>query len=62
MLRLDGAALRSELTIVEDQLSELAARSARLIAERDGTTTLVYPDDILALAETSPHCAAVSRP
>jgi HlyD family secretion protein len=58
LLRLDGAALRSELTIVEDQLSELAARSARLIAERDGTTTLVYPDDILALAETSPDVAA----
>ena len=54
LIRLDGAALRSELTIVEGQLSELAGRSARLTAERDGTESLTYDADILALAETSP--------
>ena len=54
LIRLDGAALRSELTIVEGQLSELAGRSARLTAERDGTKSLTYDADILALAETSP--------
>ena len=58
LLRLDGSALRSELTIVENQLSELTGRSARLIAERDGATALVYPDDILALARTSSEVAA----
>jgi HlyD family secretion protein len=58
LLRLDGAALRSELTIVEGQLSELTGRSARLIAERDGNDRLTYPDEILALAETSPEVAA----
>ncbi len=52
LLRLDGAALRSELTIVEGQLSELAGRSARLTAERDGLTSLEFPADILALART----------
>jgi HlyD family secretion protein len=58
LLRLDGAALQSELTIVENQLSELAGRAARLIAERDGTARLEFPADIVALAETSLDVAA----
>lgn len=58
LLRLDGAALRSELTIVEGQLSELSGRSARLIAERDGAEAVVFPEDVLALAQTSPEVAA----
>ncbi len=58
LLRLDGSALRSELTIVEDQLSELTGRSARLIAERDDRGTLDFPDTILALAKTSDDVAA----
>ena len=57
LIRLDGAALRSELTIVEGQLSELAGRSARLTAERDGTESLTYDAGILALAKTSPDVA-----
>ena len=36
LLRLDGAALGSELAILDGRLAELAARSARLLAERDG--------------------------
>lgn len=58
LLRLDGSALRSELTIVEGQLSEMTARSARLLAERDGLATLDFAPDILASAETSPEVAA----
>jgi HlyD family secretion protein len=58
LIRLDGAAVRSELTIVEDQLSELAGRFARLVAERDEASTLVFSDEILALAATSPEVAA----
>ena len=57
LLRLDGAALRSELTIVEGQLSELTGRTARLTAERDGTD-LAFPAEILTLAETSEEVAA----
>ena len=57
LLRLDGAALRSELTIVEGQLSELTGRTARLAAERDGTD-LAFPAEILTLAETSEEVAA----
>jgi HlyD family type I secretion membrane fusion protein len=41
LLRLDGTFLRSELAIVETRLAELFARSARLMAERDG---MLAPD------------------
>ena len=58
LLRLEGAALQSELTIVEGQLSELSSRSARLIAERDGSDTLTFPDEIETLARTSPEVEA----
>ena len=58
LLRLDGAALRSELTIVEGQLSELAGRAARLAAERDGLPSLEFPADMLILAQTSEEVAA----
>lgn len=58
LLKLDGAALQSEITIVDGQLSELAGRSARLSAERDGMAELVFPPDIRALAEQSAEVAA----
>lgn len=57
LLRLDGSGLRSELTIVEGQLSELAARSARLTTERDGQKEMQVPPEIGALAELSPEVA-----
>ena len=58
LLRLDGSALQSDLTIVKGQLSELASRSARLTAERDGLQTLTFPAEVLALAKTSSEVAA----
>ncbi|NHB76336.1 HlyD family type I secretion periplasmic adaptor subunit [Rhodobacter calidifons] len=58
LLLLDGAALRSELAIVEGQLTELSSRSARLIAERDGAAAPDFPAEMLARAETSPDVAA----
>lgn len=58
LLRLDGAALRSELAIVDGQLSELTGRAARLTAERDGQPTLVFPAELLARATTAPEVAA----
>jgi HlyD family secretion protein len=57
LIRLDGAALTSELTIVQGQLTELAARTARLLAERDDAGAPVFPDDLLALAKTQPQVA-----
>lgn len=41
LLRLDGARTRSELAIVEGQLADLAARQARLEAERDGAAEVI---------------------
>jgi HlyD family secretion protein len=43
LLRLDGSALRSERAIVEAQLMELAARRARLEAQRDGAPAVTFP-------------------
>jgi len=57
LIRLDGSLLRSELTIVEGQLYEVLARSARLGAERDGADTLTFPADLLTLAATRPDVA-----
>ncbi len=47
LIRLDATTLRSELAIVEGQLFEILARRARLEAERDGTTDLVFSDILL---------------
>ncbi len=46
MIRLDSSVLTSELAVVEGQLYEILARSARLKAERDGETELIF-DEIL---------------
>ncbi|MFO1202624.1 MAG: HlyD family type I secretion periplasmic adaptor subunit [Tabrizicola sp.] len=58
LLRLDGSALRSELAILDGQLSELACRSARLIAERDGLAVPEFPPDLLRRAESQTEVAA----
>ncbi len=58
LLRLDDRALQSDVRIVEDRLSELAARTARLVAERDGATQPDYPVELLARAGISPQIAA----
>jgi HlyD family secretion protein len=58
VLRLDGAALRSDLAIVEAQLLDLAGRAARLTAERDGVETLEFDADLLAEAATLAEGAA----
>lgn len=43
LLRLDDAQTRAELTIVSTQLSELKARQARLVAERDNLDWVSFP-------------------
>lgn len=58
LLRLDGRALQSDLRKVEERLSELAARSARLVAERDGAAAPVFPADLQEAAAISPEVAA----
>ena len=50
LITLDGEQLRSELAIVENQLFEMAARRARLEAERDGADRIDIPRDLLDLS------------
>lgn len=50
LVRLDGAALRSELAIVEAQYAEHLARRARLEAERSGAARLTLPAELAALS------------
>lgn len=58
LLHLDDRVLQSELRIVDDQLSELSARQARLTAERDGAAQPTYSTDLLASAALSDEVAA----
>ena len=51
VVRLDETQARSRLAILEGTLDELAARQARLEAERDGLTTVRFPDDLLARSD-----------
>lgn len=57
LIRLDPSSLISELTITEGQYFELAARRARLQAERDGMDEITFSEDVLAEAEISPDVA-----
>ena len=57
LIRLDGALVKSELAIVEGQLFEVMARSARLEAERSDGTTLTFPAELIELAKTRPDVA-----
>lgn len=50
LLRLDGSALRSEQAIVEAQLMELAARRARLEAQRDDAESPTFPEVVTKAA------------
>jgi HlyD family secretion protein len=59
LIRLDDTLLRSNRDITQDQLDEIRARNARLVAERDGAARITYPDDLRARAETDPRLAEV---
>ncbi len=48
LLRLDDVQIRTEQSILAGQIAELLARQARLIAERDAATEIVFPADFLA--------------
>lgn len=59
LVRLDGAALRSDLRILDERLSDYAALTARLLAERDGAPGLVLPPGPAASGpKTGPETAA----
>ena len=54
VLRLDNTMLKSELAIIEGQLSEIKARKARLSAERDGLADLQMTDELSKTAAEDP--------
>lgn len=47
LVRLDETQARSRLGIIDRTLDELAARQARLEAERDGAETMRFPDELM---------------
>lgn len=57
MIRLDGTLVKSELAIVEGQLSEVQARRARLEAEQDGRTEMELPEALMQRAAADPQVA-----
>lgn len=48
LMRLEDAQTRAELSIVRSQLTELAVRRARLLAERDGLAAIEFPPELEA--------------
>jgi len=55
LLRLDPSELQSNLAIIESQLFEFIARRGRLEAERDGTDSIIFDDQLLQLANDRPE-------
>jgi HlyD family secretion protein len=51
LLRLDDTQTRANLAIIRKRLSELSARTARLVAERDGKDEIAFPADLLTAAD-----------
>lgn len=62
LIRLDGKRLQSELSVIEGQLREIAARKARLIAERDGSDAIDFAPHLQLDASANASTAeAVAR-
>lgn len=57
LIVLDDTLPRSDLTIVESQLHEILARSARLEAERDGLDSIIFPEELLVAAKENEYAA-----
>ncbi|KKC34182.1 hypothetical protein WH91_04480 [Devosia psychrophila] len=58
LIRLDDVQIRAEQSIINGQMAELIAREARLLAERDGTEAIAFPDNFLSLY---PGADAIAR-
>jgi HlyD family secretion protein len=58
VVRLDDTVTRANLAIITKGLDELYARKARLESERDGTSTVKFPADLLARAK-DPDVASI---
>jgi len=60
LVRLDETVMRANLAIVTKGLNELAARKARLEAERDGADSIKFPAELLALTNDSDAVSSVA--
>jgi HlyD family secretion protein len=60
VLRLDDTVTRSTLGVVRSQLDEFTAREARLAAERDEATAIVFPPYLTAAREESSATMAIA--
>lgn len=60
VVRLDETVTRANLSIVTKGLNELAARKARLEAERDGVDAIKFPDELVARQDNLEVAAAMS--
>ena len=61
LLRLDGAQLRSDLTVNEAALAELLAQIGRLAAERDDREQISFAPDLTDLAASDPVVARLMQ-
>jgi HlyD family secretion protein len=61
VVRLDDTVTRANLAIVTKGLDEFAARKARLVAERDGAETIIFPDELLARLDVSTVANALTN-
>ena len=59
LIVLDGTLMRSELTIVENQLFEIIARRGRLEAERDGASRITFSDELIEAARVRPQVSTM---
>ncbi len=60
LVRLDETVVRADMAIVSKSLDELAARKARLEAERDGATSITFPADLMARKNDPTAMAAMA--
>ena len=56
LVRLDNTVTQANLAVVTKGMDELAARQARLKAEQDGSTSIIFPEE-LVLRKTEPAVA-----
>lgn len=55
LVRFDGSLLRTQFSILDNQLYGTRARIARLIAERDGRAEIAFDETLLADADKNPE-------
>ncbi|TCL69484.1 HlyD family type I secretion periplasmic adaptor subunit [Rhizobium sp. BK251] len=60
LIRLDDTQTKASLQIIRKRLNELAARTARLVAERDGAAAIAFPPDLVAATDDSEIANVIS--